>query len=364
MTIDAATSRRNRFKIIKRQSANPWIDILAVMLALVGGLLVGGLIIEITTDANVIDAYSALYNGAFGSSKALQKTLLQATPLLFTGLATIVAFRGRIWNIGGEGQFLAGAMVTAWISMNFSQLPQLILIPLVIIGAMVGGALWAAIAGFLRARYNANEIIVTVMLNYVIHFILSYLLGGPWKDPDSFYLQTFSFAESTFFPFIGDSKIHMGSILAVFLAMAIYILLWKTPLGYEIRAIGVNPVSSEYKGVQVSRTILLTMLISGAMAGLGGGTEIAANHHRLRLDISTGYGFTGILVAMMGQLNPFGAILSAIFFGAMVNGSYFMQIKSKVPFSLVETVQGVILFFLVIAFVLRQYRIKKVGSDE
>jgi simple sugar transport system permease protein len=364
MTMDVAKKVRTKYKIVKRQITNPLLDFLAVAGALIGGLLVGGLIISLTTEANPFDAYQALFEGAFGSYKAIQKTLLQATPILFTGLATIVAFRGRIWNIGGEGQFLAGAMVTAWISMNFSNLPQPVLIPLIILGSMLGGALWAGIAGFLRARYNANEIIVTVMLNYVVHFILSYLLVGPFKDPDSPYLQTFYFAESTFFPAIGDSRLHIGSLLAVALSLAIYILLWKTPLGYEIRAIGVNPVSSEYKGIRVSRTILLTMLISGAIAGLGGGTEVAAMHHRLRLDISTGYGFTGILVAMMGQLNPFGAILSAIFFGAMVNGSYFMQIKSKVPFSLVETVQGVILFFLVIAFVLRQYRIKKVEIDE
>ena len=364
MSIDKKSETRSKYKIVKIQVSNPWIDILSVLVALVGGLIVGALIISVTTEGNVGEAFKALYDGAFGSSKAIQQTLLQATPLLFTGLATVVAFRGKIWNIGGEGQFLAGAMMTAWISMQFSDLPQPVLVPLIIVGAMFGGALWAGIAGFLRAKYKVNEIIVTVMLNYVIQFILSYLLVGPWNDPNSSYLQTFSFAETTYFPLIFGSKIHLGLVIAVFLSLILYLLLWKTPLGYEIRAIGVNPTSSEYKGINVSRTIMLTMFISGALAGLAGGTEISGVHHRLRLDISGGYGFTGILVAMMGQLNPFGAILSAIFFGAMINGSYLMQIKSRVPFSLVHTVQGVILFFLVIAFALRQYRIKKVELDD
>ncbi len=362
--VDGLQVKKSRLRLVRQESTNPWIDFLAIIGALAGGLLLGALLITLTTEASVIDAYGALYNGAFGSSKAIQQTILQATPLLFTGLATVVAFRGKIWNIGGEGQFLAGAMMTAWISMQFADLPQPILVPLIIIGAMVGGAVWAGIAGILRAKFNANEIIVTVMLNYIIQFIMSYLLVGPWRDPNSAYVQTMSFSEATYFPLLFGSKIHLGIIVAVLFAVILYFILWKTPLGYEIRAIGVNPVSAEYKGINVSRTIILTMLVSGALAGLGGGTEISGIHHRLRLDISAGYGFTGILVAMMGQLNPFGSILSAIFFGALKNGSYMMQITSRVPVSLVHTIQGVILFFLVIVFVIRKYRLKRVEIDE
>ncbi len=356
--------KRIGYRIVKRDATNPWVDLLAILGALVAGLLVGALIIVTTSETKVIDAYTALYNGGFGSKKAIMQTLLQATPLIFTGLATVVAFRGKIWNIGGEGQFLAGAMLAGWVSLNFGEMPQPAVIPLVVVGSMIGGALWAGIAGYLRAKFNANEIIVTVMLNYLIHFLMSYLLIGPWNDPGSSYIQTMSFAESTYLPKLFDTKLHLGLIIALVAALLVYIVLWKTPLGYEIRSIGVNPEAGKYKGIKVSRIILVTMLLSGALAGLGGGIEVAGMHHRLRLDISTGYGFTGILVAMMGQLHPVGSVLAAIFFGALINGSYLMQIKSQVPYALVDTVQGIILFFLVIAFVLRQYRIRKVQIDE
>jgi len=202
------------------------------------------------------------------------------------------------------------------------------------------------------------------MLNYVVTYILSYLLQNNWADPDTAYIHSIRFAPSTYFPSLFGTRLHIGVILGVVMAILVYLLVWKTPLGFEIRSIGVNPVAAQYKGIHVTRTILITMLISGALAGLGGGTEIAGIHHRLRMDISTGYGFTGILVAMTGQLHPFGAIIAAIFFGALVNGSYLMQISSRVPVALVNTIQGVILFFLVMAFVLSQYRIKKVKIDE
>ena len=356
--------QKTGYRIVKRDARNPWIDLLAIVGALAAGLLVGALIIKLTSDAKPLDAYRALFNGGFGNKKALMQTLLQATPLIFTGLATVVAFRGKIWNIGGEGQFLAGAMMATWVSLYLAKLPQPVIVPMVILASMIGGALWAGVAGYLRAKFNANEIIVTVMLNYVIRFIMSYLLIGPWSDPNSSYIQTMSFPESTYFPKLFDTKLHLGLILAILAAFLVYIVLWKTPLGYEIRSIGVNPEAGKYKGINISRIIIVTMLLSGALAGLGGGTEIAGMHHRLRLDISTGYGFTGILVAMMGQLHPFGSILAAIFFGALINGSYLMQIKSKVPFALVDTIQGVILFLLVIAFVLRQYSIRKVQIDD
>ncbi len=356
-------ARKSRYRIVKLQVRNPWVDFLAILVALIAGLLISAAVIAIS-GTNVREAFSALFTGAFGSSKAIQMTLIRTTPLLFTGLATVVAFRGKIWNIGGEGQFIAGAMMTAFVSTQLAMLPQVLLVPVIIVGAMLGGALWAGVAGFLRARFKVNEIIVTVMLNYIVQFILSYLLQGPWMDKSSYYIQTIAFGNNSYFPTIPGTTIHIGFILALLCALAVYLVLWKTPLGYEIRAIGVNPVSSKYNGINVEKTILLTMLISGALAGLGGGTEIAAIHHRLRLDVAAGYGFTGILVAMMGQLHPAGAVLSALFFGALNNGSYLMQINSHVPVALVHTIEGVILFFLVIAFVLKQYRVRRVKPDE
>jgi simple sugar transport system permease protein len=356
-------AHKRRFRIVKLQSTNRWVDFLAIIVALIAGLLVSAAIVA-ASGTDIKEAFGALLEGAFGSSKAFQMTLVRSTPLLFTGLSTVVAFRGKIWNIGGEGQFIAGAMMTAWISTQFADLPQAALVPMIILGAMFGGAAWAGIAGYLRAKFRVNEIIVTVMFNYIIQFILSYLLQGPWMDKTSYYIQTIAFGKNSYFPNLFGSKLHIGLVLALISALIVYLLLWKTPLGYEIRAIGVNPVSAKYSGINPTRIIILTMLISGALAGLGGGTEIAAIHHRLRLDVAAGYGFAGILVAMVGQLHPFGAIISALFFGALTNGSYLMQINSKVPVALVHTMEGVILFFLVIAFVVKGYQIRRTLLDE
>ncbi len=356
-------THKSRFRIVKLQSTNPWIDFLAIIIALITGLLVSAAIVA-ASGTNVSEAYVSLLQGAFGDARAIQMTLVRTIPLLFTGLATVVAFRGKIWNIGGEGQFIAGAMMTAWISTQFANLPQAVLVPLIIAGAMIGGALWAGIAGYLRAKFLTNEIIVTVMFNYIIQFILSYLLQGPWMDKSSYYIQTIAFGENSYFPTLFGTRIHMGLILVLLSAFIVYLLLWKTPLGYEIRAIGVNPISAKYSGINTKKIIILTMLISGALAGLGGGTEISAIHHRLRLDVAAGYGFAGILVAMVGQLHPLGAVVSALFFGALTNGSYLMQINSKVPVALVHTMEGIILFFLVAAFVIKGYRIRRAMPDE
>ncbi len=350
----------DKFKIESRPHVSGWSEVLAIFVALVASLIVCAVIILTTSQANIGMAFAALFKGAFGNKRAILDTLVQATPLIFTGLATVVAFRGRVWNIGGEGQFVAGAMMAAWISIYLGDLPKVIVLPVILIGSMAGGAAWAAIAGYLRARFGSNEIIVTVMMNYLIQFILSYLLLGPWQAPDSSYLQTISFAENTYLPTFFNSHLDLGFFLGLIFAVLIYVLLWKLPLGFEIRSIGVNPVAAQYKGVDTKRTIILIMIISGALAGLGGGAILSGVLHRLRLDISVGYGFTGILVAMMGRLNPFGVILAAIFFGAIDNGATFMQIETGVPVALIPTFQGIVLLFLIIAFVLIRYRVRRI----
>ncbi len=200
-TSTSQSKRKTRFRVIKLQTTNPWVDFFAIILALLAGLAISALII-IASGKNFQEAFGSLLEGIYGNSKYFQQTLIRTVPLIFTGLATVVAFRGKIWNIGGEGQFLAGAMMTAWISTHFASLPQTILVPLIIVGAMLGGALWAGIAGFLRAKYNVNEIIVTVMLNYLIEFILSYLLQGPWQDKSSYYIQSIAFAEIFLLPYL------------------------------------------------------------------------------------------------------------------------------------------------------------------
>lgn len=351
-------NRRYTYRLEKRQ-VSAMTQNFSILIAVVAALLVSGAMIY----ASGIDARGALlalFQGAFGSRNAVLETLVQATPIMFTGLAMVIAFRGKVWNIGGEGQFFAGALATAWVCMNFPQLPTPLLIILIILSSLLAGALWAFVPGFLKARFQISEIVVTVMMNYIMSSLVSFLLSGPWQAPNDHFLQTPRFSASTFLPTFFSSRIHLGLFLAILLVILVYILLWKTPLGFEIRAVGANPLAAKYKGIRDTTIILIVMILSGAIAGLAGGMELAGLHHRLRLDISTGYGYTGILIALLGRLSPLGVVPAAIFFGALVNGSTSMQIKYFVPVPLVYTIQGIVLIFLLIFDTLIRYRIRKV----
>jgi simple sugar transport system permease protein len=352
----------SQYQLEKYEPKN-WARVAAVFIALIAGLLISALLIA-TSGADVTGALSALFIGSFGSKNAFLETLVQATPIIFTGLAMTVVFRGRVWNIGGEGQFFAGALATAWISMNLAHLPPFLIIFLILIASMAAGGLWGFIPGYLKAKLGISEIIVTIMMNYIMQYILSYLLSGPMQAEGDFFLQTPRFDTSTYLPRFFNSRIHLGFLIALLLVGIIYILLWKTPLGYEIRAVGDNPTAARYKGVNIKKIIIFVMVLSGAIAGLAGGTELAGLHHRLRLDISTGYGYTGIMIALLGRLNPIGVVPAAIFFGALVNGSTAMQINYGVPVALVYSIQGVVIVFLLMADALTKYRIRRIRDVE
>jgi simple sugar transport system permease protein len=338
------------------------VTLVAAILVAVG---ISSLLI-MAAETGVWDAYKALIQGAVGSRRSILESLVQATPLILTGLAAAVAFRARVWNIGGEGQFFAGAMGAWWVADAFGEvLPQVLILPLIVIFGAVFGALWGGIAGLLKARYGTNEIIVTVMMNFIILFILSWLLSGPWRSPDTFYFQTVKMSEATWLPkFFEDSRLHWGFGIAIIAAVIVYILEWKTPLGFEIRGLGVNEVAAKFKGISVPRTTIVVMLISGALAGLAGMSEVGGIHHRLQLDISIGYGFTGIIIALIGRLHPAGVVAAAIAFGALINGATFMQITTGTPSALVDVIQGLVLITVLVGAVLVRYRIQRVHHDE
>ena len=336
----------------------------AILVGLVAAFLVSAALIA-TAGANVFNALGYMFKGAYGDWDAFVETLVQATPLIFTGLAIVVAFRAKVFNIGAEGQFFAGAMASTWIGLHLTGLPGPVVWVLIIIGSIIAGGIWGFIPGILKATLGASEIITTVMLNYVILYIISYLLSGPWREPDQFYLQTAWFPDHCRFPAVVPlSRLHLGFIISLVLAAVVYLLLWKTPFGFEIRSIGINPRASRYKGIRIKKTLVLVMVISGAIAGLGGGSEIAGLHQQLRLDISTGYGYTAIIIALLGRLHPVGVIIVAIFFGGLVNGSTSMQINTGVPVALVHCIQGVVLIFVLTAEVLATYRIRRTEIDE
>lgn len=339
---------------------------LAYLLAVLLGFLTSALLIHLS-GASVMEGFSTLLEGAFGSWDAVLQSLVSATPLILTGLATVVAFRAQIWNIGQEGQMFAGAMSAYWASVILGPAPAIIAIPLIILAGIAGGLVLGALAGFLKARFAVNEIISTVMLNYVMIYLLSFLLaGGPWMEVgDSVsYHQSSLLQDSHKLPIlIAGSKLHLGFILALAAAVFCYMIIEKTPLGFEFRALGQNPTALRFKGTNVPRTIVLVMAISGGIAALAGVTEIFGLNHRLKGDVMTGIGYTGIIIGMIGGLHPVGAVLAGLFFGGLANGALYMKILSGVPSALVPAMQGIILLFFLCAGVIVRYRLVRVGGN-
>jgi general nucleoside transport system permease protein len=345
-------------KLEKKLEVNLSSRLFSLFLAILGSVVVSSILI-ITAGKETSVAFSALLGGGFGGWESWIETLVKSTPLILTGLAATVAFRGKIWNIGAEGQLYAGAMAAFWTATTFSGLPQVILVPLVLIASIAGGGVCGWIPGYLKAVHNVNEIIVTVMMNYIIRYLLSFMLLGAWKDPSSYYQQTVTIPENSTFPLLfTDTRLHLGFLVAVLAAVFLYILLWKTPFGIEVRALGHNPIATKFKGIDISKVVIVVMLISGGIAGLAGAGELNGLQHRLRPDLATGYGFTGIIIAMLAGLHPLLVIPAAVFFGGLLNGSVRMQIYTGIPVALVYVIQAVVLLFLLTANVTSKYRLR------
>jgi ABC-type uncharacterized transport system permease subunit len=358
------TSAFGRWRIQARMQPSVAWRAASIFAALLGAFVLSALLIA-SAHVNVRTALGVMVQGAFGSRSAVIETLVQATPFILTGLAVTVAFRGRIFNIGAEGQFFAGAMAAYWLATVLRGAPQLVMLPALLLAGCAGGALWGFIPGVLKARYGASEIIVTVMLNFVIALVLSFLLANAWREPTSYFYQTALMPDASYLPrLVSGGRLHLGFPLALVVAALVWVLLWKTTLGYEIRAMGINSLAARYKGISVAATTILVLVISGAIAGLAGVGELTGIHHRLRLDISVGYGFAGIIIALLGQLHPVGVVLAAIFLGALLNGASAMQIVTGVPVALVNAIEGITLLCLLIAEVLARYEIRRtVGND-
>ncbi len=348
------------WRLEKRLATRPWHEIAALIGALVvATAVIAGLVFMLGKSPG--ESFVALYNGAFGNRESALETLVQATPLILTGLAAAIAFRAGIWNIGAEGQFFAGTMGTWFVYDLWGGLPAPLLFVLMFAMAAVAGAVWASIASSLLVRYGTNEILTTVMLNFVILYVLSYLLAGPWQSPNTFYYQTERMADYSFLPrFFSDSRLHWGFAIALLAAVVVYYLIRRTTLGYEIRGVGSGVVAARYKGIRVGTVTLAVMAISGALAGIAGAGELLGIHHRLQLDIAIGLGFTGIIIALVARLHPVGVIVAAIGFGALVNGSTAMQYETGIPRALVLVIEGTTLALVLTAAVVSRYRIRRV----
>ncbi|MCC7163384.1 MAG: ABC transporter permease [Anaerolineae bacterium] len=319
-------------------------------------LFVGGLVL-LALGANPIEAYIGMAQGAFGSPNAIADSLVKAVPLLLVGVGICIAYRGGMINIGGEGQIVMGALATTAVVLAFPFLPGLVLIPLALVAGLVGGGFWGGIAGFLKARFKVNEVLSTVMLNAIAVQFMTFLLNGALMDPSSVdntirIPQTLRFPPWADLPRLVPTRLHFGVLLAIFAAVVVYFLLWRTSVGYRIRAVGFNMVASKYAGIPVNRYQILAITLSGALAGMAGAVEVLGVSHRLFTDGSaTGFtgsaGFNGIVAALFGGLHPLGVIPASFLFGALLTGANSLQRTVQVPGAFVTTLDGLVVIFVV-----------------
>lgn len=323
-----------------------------------GGLaLLVGAVVIFALGVNPIEAYAAMLQGALGSPNAIADSLVKAGPILFVAIGTCIAYRGGVINIGGEGQLVLGALGAAAVALTFPDLPSVLLIPFALVVGCLAGGFWASIAGVLKARFKVNEVLSTVMLNAIAVLFMTFLLHGVLMDPTELdnairIPQTQRMTVLSDLPRLIPTRLHAGILLGVIVAFVVYVLLWRTTVGYRIRAVGFNPTASRYGGINVNRYQILAITLSGALAGLGGAVEVLGVNHRLFTDGSaTGFtgnaGFNGIVAALFGGLHPLGAIPASFLFGALLTGANSMQRTVQVPSAFVTMLDGLVVIFVV-----------------
>ncbi len=321
--------------------------------------LIFGAVILIAFGVNPLQAYQVMLKGSLGSSYALSETLVKATPLMLTGLGVSIAFRMLFWNIGAEGQLAMGGIAATYVALFLSdQLPAPLILPLMFVAGVVAGALWGLIPAFLRAAVGVNEILTTLMMNYIAILLVEYLYLGPWRDPQGYgFPGTAPFPEVAWLPRL-TGRVHAGLIFAVLAALLLWLVLTRTRWGYEIQVIGENPRAARYAGINIGRNILLVMLLSGGLAGMAGMAEVAGISRRLYHGLTVGYGYTAIIVAWLANLNPWGVLLVAFLMGALLVGGDQLQVALQLPAAVALVLQGAILFFMLGGSIFVNYRIR------
>ncbi len=321
-------------------------------LAMVAALLIGAVLL-LLLKADPVSAYAAMIQGVFGSVSGFTQSLVKATPLLLVGLGICIAFRASVINIGGEGQIIAGALMATWFSLAFRGWPGWLLLPATMVAGFLAGALWGLIPGLLKVRLNVNEILSTVMMNAIGIQLMNFLLRGPLIDPagvraGTFLPQSERLPEHVWLPrLVPQTLLHAGTIIAVLLAAAVYVFLWRTTIGYRIRAVGLNREASRYAGINVPVYQALSLTLAGGFAGLAGVVEVIGVQHRLLEGVTSGYGFSGIVAALFGGLHPLGVVPASWLFGSLLVGADKMQRAVQVPSALIDTVLGLVVMFVV-----------------
>ena len=373
--------------------------VLVPALAVLSGLILGGVLIALTSQevwqafqvsvlqgigtsfAVVFRAYAALFAGAFGNPVqmvvALQsgdplavrrafnpilESMVAATPYIFAGLSVALAFRGGLFNIGAEGQIFVGAITATYVGYALVGLPMIVHLPLALAAGALGGALWGFIPGWLKARTGAHEVINTIMMNYIAFRLSDWLLTGPMMRPDSFNPVSPTIQASAMLPrfFADPIRFHLGFFVALLVAYLVYWFLFRTTWGFNLRTAGSNPNAARYAGIKTGRWIFLTMSLAGALAGLAGTNEVLGVNHNLAMAFSSGYGFDSIALALLGRSHPLGVVLASLFFGTLRSGARRMQVVSGIPIDIISVIQAMILAFMAAPAIIRTiYRLRQ-----
>ena len=346
---------------IERRPVPSGTTILAVsILAIVAALIVMAIFFA-AYGVSPATAYGAILRGSLGDWHGFSETLRRMIPLLLCGVGLAVSLRALFWNIGADGQLLFGAMGATWVAL-FSGLHGPIVIPVMFLAGFAAGALWGMIPAVLRVKLGINDVITTLMMNYIAMYVVLFLIHGPWKGPSvRGYPLTDIFPPAAHIPTIGDTHVHWPTlVLALLLAVVAYIMLNRTRSGFEIKVVGENPHAARFAGMSHLKTVVIAMLISGGLAGLAGVGEVAGVQMRL-LDpnqISMGYGYTAIIVAWLARKNPLGVIITSFFFGVLMAGGDVIKVNLGLPFQLINVFNGVIMFFLIGSEIFMRYRIR------
>jgi len=320
-------------------------SLLTPVLAVVASLLVGSIVIGLL-GVNPLVAYGYLFSGAAGNLGQLTMTIVNSVPLIFAGLAVTLAFRAGVFNIGAEGQLYMGALFAVWAGTAF-HLPAGLHLLVALTFGVAGGVLWAAIPGYLNARRGLNEVITTILMNYIAVWLVAYMVRYPLREP-GWNPQTAQVLEGARLPIlVQGTSLHAGILLALVAAFLVHILLTRTGLGFAIRMVGANREASRYAGVNVAAVTIITMALSGALAGLAGASEILGTRYRLLEGFSPGWGFDAIAVALVGRTTALGTVLGALFFGALRTGANVMQSATGLPVVAVYLIQGLVVLFMI-----------------
>jgi len=336
---------------LRKVSHTGAVQALVLVLSLMAALVVGALLL-LLVGADPLKAYVTMFCGPLRSRYGVSELLVRATPLLLVSLGIVLSFRTGVWNIGGEGQLIAGAVAGTALALGARGWPAWVLLPLVLVVGAVAGALWGAVAGLLKTRLSVNEILSTIMLNQIALHLCAFLIRGPMIDPKQLsygtgYPQTALIPQQIWLPRFPGTRAHVGFVLALMAAVLVHVLLVRTVIGYRMRAVGASVEAARYAGIGVNRYVMLAIAVSGGFAGLAGIVEVLGVHHRLLDGVSAGYGFSGIVVALFARLHPLACIPAALFFGLLVLGADMMQRAVAVPGAIALVMEGLIVLFVV-----------------